>query len=226
MSLLTQFDHVSATEPCYIQNIGSVAAPCIAGDAVGAVRIAEPQTGLLLQSDPATSIYRIRGGAASAGEVRLGSSAASFQNVVMTDGLTAVNTTLNVYSPLAVFDDVYLNGSLILSGGASGESISGYYGATSPFVAGGGAVANPAGLTPGLYSVIAIPTGAGNENAQASAICFWSGSVWTGNGVSFNFTGGAPNLAIGPVAGGATLNLGGATIGALSGTVVFRKLLN
>lgn len=106
-----------------------------------------------------------------------------------------------------------------------GYSDTGYSNFSVAFIAGGGAVANPVGLSPGLYSVIIVPSGGGNENAQASAICYWSGAVWSGNGVSFNFTGGVPNLAIGPVAGGATLNIGGASAGALAGNVLFRQLL-
>lgn len=135
-----------------------------------------------------------------------------------------INTTAPG-AELGVNGDISANGNIILSGGgSSGKSISGYYVNTSPFTSSGGPVANPAGLTPGLYSIIVVPT-SGNEPAQASAVCFYTGTTWSGNGVSFNFTAGVPNVAIGPVTGGATLNIGGAGI-PTSGNVVFRKLMN
>ena len=84
---------------------------------------------------------------------------------------------------------------------------------------------NPVGLSAGLWSAMVVPVNVGNEFAQASAICYWSGSVWTGNGVSFNHSGGAPNVAIGPTSGGATLTIGGASIPVGTLDVVYRQLL-
>jgi hypothetical protein len=220
----------------YIENIGGSGngadpVPCIkAGAALGLVRVGNPTTGLIAGAT-AGGTARVRGGGAtSAGgsTLALGASDASFQNIVLTDGVTTINGTLSVPAGGDIFvgDDVTLGGDLSFTNGqAAGASISGQYVNTSPF-AGGGAVANPAGLTPGLYNVSVIGTGVGEELAQASAMCFRTvGNQWFGNGVSFNFTAGVPNVAIGPVAGGATLTIGGAGIPA-AGNVVFRKILN
>lgn len=228
MSLLPVCNNGATNQSYFIQNVGGAGAgtadvPCIQGTTLGVVRVGNPAAGLLMTgSTLGSNINSIVGGQASGGSLRLGNSSTSFQNIVLTDNLTTINT------PTAIggSNGLSIAGNLVFSGAPVGASISGYYVASVPFVAGGGAVANPAGLTTGLYSVIVVPTGAGNENAQAAAVCYYSGTAWFGNGVSFNFTGGAPNVAVGPVAGGATLNLGGATIGALSGNVVFRKLLN
>jgi len=105
-----------------------------------------------------------------------------------------------------------------------GYSDTGY---VSTFISqvGAGPVANPVPLPQGLYSVMVVPANPGNEAAQASACCYWNGAAWSGNGVSFNFTGGAPNVAIGPAAGGATLEIGGAAIPAGNLIVNFRQLL-
>jgi len=234
MSLLPSTNNGASEQSYFIENIGGAGAggsdaPCIKGTTFGTVRVGDPADGLLLRGDLAGVSNAIRGGQASAGSLTIGNSSASLNNIVLTDGITTVNSTLSLPGAFDLFvgDDITLGGDLTFSNGqATGASISGYYTASVAFSAGGGAVANPAGLTAGLYSIIVVPTGVGNENAQASANCFYSGAIWTGNGVSFNFTAGVPNLAVGPAAGGATLNVGGATIGALSGSVVYRKLSN
>jgi hypothetical protein len=106
-----------------------------------------------------------------------------------------------------------------------GYSDTGYSIATSTRT-GAGPVTNPGILPIGLYSVIVVPDGSGNEAAQASACCYWDDTKWTGNGVSFNFTGGVPNLAIGPASGGATLTIGGASIPTETLNIIFRQLLS
>lgn len=134
-------------------------------------------------------------------------------------GLDVANSMIAIAgAPGAATLDTYVNRDI------HGYSDTGYVEETETRV-GGGVVPNPVPLPEGLYSVMVVPQGAGNEAAQASAVCYWDGAVWTGNGVSFNFTAGAPNVAIGPAAGGATLTVGGASIPAGNLDVVFRQLL-
>jgi hypothetical protein len=240
MSLLATVNAANAQQSYFIENIGGNGdqpnnpVPCIkTGDAFGAIRIADASGGMVLVGGGiggAPLISGLRGGyndTTNGSQVRLGSSVTSFQNIVLTDSITTINGTLNVPGggDIVVGDDISLGGDLTFTNGQSaGASISGYYAATVA-VAGAGAVANPAGLTAGVYLVVYAGSGAGNENAQPSGVFYWSGTAWVGNAVSFNFTAGAPNTAIGPVAGGATLNIGGASVPG-AGSVFFRKVLN
>ena len=234
MSLLTSTNAGAASVSYFMENIGgpgltAADAPCIKGTTLGAVRIGNPNNtgGLILRGDvlPGANNNRIAGGQTSGGQLLIGNSTTSFQNIVLADASTTVNTPLTIDQGFGLLSDGDLNtgGNLVFTGN-TGKAISGYWSANVA-VAGGGAVANPAGLTEGVYFVVAAFTGAGNENAQPSGVFYWSGTTWVGNAVSFNFTAGAPNAAIGPVAGGATLNIGGAGIPG-AGTVFFRKIMN
>ena len=227
MSLLTSVNVGNPDQPYYIENIGSAALPCIKGTSLGAVRVGDPANGVVIRGDTQANANIIYGGQANGGSLTIGNSIASLNNVVLTDGATTVNTPITVAGGFGVITqgDVSVGGNLLLAnGGTSGKSISGYWNA-SVATAGGGAVPNPAGLTPGVYAVIFIGNGAGNEQAQPSGIFNWSGTAWSGNAASFAFTAGVPNCAICPVAGGATLNIGGAGIPA-TGNVFYKKLLN
>ena len=196
----------------------------------GAVRIAPATTGV-------NDGYAFLRGGTNTDSLVLGANDVTTSQITMlgspaTIGLNS-NTVMNVAGTY-----LSVNNSIIATAGAPGAaaldtyvnrdvhgfSDTGYATDTITRV-GAGAVTNPAVLPVGLYSVIVVPQGAGNEAAQASAHCYWSGTAWTGNGVSFNFTAGAPNLAIGPATGGATLEIGGASIPAGNIDVVFRQLL-
>jgi hypothetical protein len=135
-----------------------------------------------------------------------------------------VNTSLTIAgagADLTVPDTINVGGNINFT---AGGSISGYQTAQIA-VAGAGAQANPAGLTAGTYALAYVAPAAGNEPAQPSGIFIWSGTTWFGNAVSFNFTAGAPNCAICPTAGGATLTVGGAAA-PFPATIFLRKLLN
>jgi hypothetical protein len=222
----------------FIENIGGpgtdvAIAPCVKGTSLGTIRVGNPDVGVIIRGDTVAPFTqnRVSGGAAAGGTLTLGSSQASPNNIALTDNTTTISGNASVsgiFSVPGVFQAKAAGASpasldTYISRDVHGFSDTGYSVFTVPF-AGGGAVANPPALSPGLWSVIVVPTGAGNENAQASACCYWDGTAWTGNGVSFNFTGGSPNVAIGPVAGGATMNIGGAGIPA-AGNVLFRQLL-
>lgn len=165
----------------------------------------------------------IGGGQAAGGTLTI-SNSLNTDNIVLNDTTTAIITPLTTSSTISSLGDMNVGGNLNFTAGVSGKSISGYWSAQQA-VAAVGAQANPAGLTQGVYLVAYAGAGAGNENAQPSGVFYWSGVSWVGNAVSFNFTAGAPNMAIGPVAGGATLNIGGAAV-PLPGTLFFRKLMN
>jgi hypothetical protein len=232
MSLLTSVNSGSRDLPYFIENIGPDVngVPCIKGNATGFVRLGDPADGIVFKGELGGAANLVRGGQGVAGSMTLGNSLASPSNIVLTDNLTTINTPVLTTSTVGVTGDVVatgnveVGGDLILTDGPAGGSISGYYFASVPVV-GAGAIANPAGLTAGVYHVVYVGLGAGNENAQPAGVFVRSATTWFGNAVSFNFTAGAPNAAIGPVAGGATLNLGGAAI-PVPGDVFFRKILN
>ena len=230
MSLLKTANNGADAQFYFIENIGGAGsgvgdAPCIKGTTLGAVRVGDPANGLVLRGDTVADANAIRGGQAAGGSLAIGNSTGSFQNILLADATTTVNTPLTIAGGFGVVasGDLSTAGNLVFTGN-TGKAISGYFAASVP-VAGGGAVANPAGLTTGVYFVVYAATAAGNENAQPSGVFVWSGTAWVGNAVSFNFTAGAPNCAIGPVAGGATLNIGGAGIPG-AGNVFFRKIMN
>lgn len=216
----------------FVENIGgpgftAADAPCIKGTTLGAVRVGNPEAGVIIRGDTLANANRIAGGQQAGGSLTIGNSTTSFQNIVLTDAATTVNTPLTIDQGFGIITDgdVSCGGDLVLANGPAGKSISGYYSA-NVVVAGAGAVPNPAGLTNGVYLAVYIGNGAGNENAQPSGVFYYSAvGGWSGNAVSFNFTAGAPNCALGPVAGGATLNIGGAAVPG-AGTVYFRKLMN
>ena len=218
MSLLatTNSGNNSATQAYFVKNLSKDGlTPQIDTNAVGTV---------LIQPSGA-SVADIRNAASSAGTLRIGSSTTSFQNITLTDGNTLVNTELDVAQLVHADGDMEIGGNFTFINGSIGKSISGYYNASVPVV-GAVAVPNPAGLTNGVYLAVYIGDGAGNEKAQPSGVFYYNTvGGWSGNAVSFNFTAGAPNCALGPVAGGATLEVAGASVPA-TGTVYFRKLLN
>jgi hypothetical protein len=218
----------------FIENIGGSGAvgdpgnaPTLKGTQFGALRVGDPITGMVIRGDPAgTGLGFVRGGLAAGSSITLGASTASPSNVVLTDGLTTVNTSLTIAGAGADFvvpDQITLGGNLVFS---AGGSISGYQTFQIPVVASGAQV-NPVGLTAGTYALTYVAPGAGNEPAQPSGVFVWSGTSWFGNAISFNFTAGVPNCAICPTAGGATLTIGGSA-GAqpLPATIFLRKLLN
>lgn len=215
MSLLTSTNSGSASQSYSIRNVsqdGTI--PCIGTNGVGTVR---------LQSN--AGVANVQSDLAAAGTLRLGSDATSFQNIVLTTGTTTVNGTLSIPGggDLFVGDDINLGGDLIFTNGATGASITGYYTANVA-IAAAGAFANPAGLTSGVYLVVYVPT-APTPGQQPSGVFYWSGAAWNGNAVGANFTGPVPDIAILPVAGGATLAIGGAAA-VVPGTVYIRKLMN
>lgn len=199
--------------------------------AEGVVRIAAATSG------PSSGGAFLRGGPGATGLVLGANDAVNSQIVLATTPSAAVNlnSNTNVSVPGTALT---VTNAMIATAGAPGAatldtfvsrdihgfSDTGYVDETVTRV-GAGAVANPAVTPAGLYSVIVVPQAPGNEAAQASAHCYWDGAVWTGNGVSFNFTAGAPNVAIGPAAGGATLTIGGASVPVGNIDVRFRQLL-
>ena len=230
MSLLTSVGSGSVGTKYYIENLdgnGDQPAndvPCIkAGSAFGAIRIADV-SGMVLVGGGiggAPLISGVRGGGDSGTTLTLGSSVASASNIILTDGLVTMTTDLvlsGAGSDLSVGGDINL-----INGVALGKSISGYYSANTA-VAAGGAQANPAGLTAGVYNVLYVPNG-GAQGQQPSGVFVWSGTQWFGSAMGVNFTGPVPDIALYPSAGNATLTVGGA-LPSVPGALFWRKLLN
>jgi hypothetical protein len=165
-------------------------------------------------------VSAVRGGGAAGTTLNLGSSAASATNIVLTDGLTTINGDM-VLSGAG--SDLSVGGDIVLVNGASGKSISNYF-SVNTAVSIAGSQANPAGLTPGVYNVLYVPTG-GAEGQQPSGVFVWSGTQWFGNAAGVNFTGPVPDIALYPAAGNATLTVGGA-LPSVPGALYWRKLLN
>jgi len=230
MSLLPSTNNGASVQPYFIKNIGaasgvsSAEVPCIEGSTLGSLRIGNPAAGLTMRGSTADSNQFIRGGQSSGGQLVLGCSQTSFQNIVLTDGVTTVNGTLTAANALSVLSGLSVSGDITLVQGGAGRSISGYY--TSPVsVTGSGAVGNPAGLTTGYYAVSLDPTNAADRLASPSGIFYWSGTAWaSGNAVSSAHTAGVPNCVISPASGLATLEVTGT--GVPAGFLVFSKLLN
>jgi hypothetical protein len=227
MSLLSTTNAGSASVDYFVRNIGGTGdgaadVPVIkAGDVFGAIRIADPDAGMVIVGGGigATPLVSgIRGGAAAGSTVNLGASTASFQNIVLTDAATRINTDLTLGAAATVG-----SGDIIFANGSTGSSISGYY-SVSTAVAGAGAQANPAGLTAGVYNVLYVPTG-GAPGQAPSGVFVWSGTSWYGNAIGANVTAGVPDIAILPTAGLATLSIGGGAA-SVPGALYWRKLLN
>lgn len=211
MSLSFSSNGPSADSSFFIRNTGSDAAPII------------PASSLRLQG-PAAQITPTT--AAPNGSLSLGPNPTTFATIVLSDApsTASVNGTLFVNGSITAKSvgatpatlDTFINRDI------HGFSDTGY--STFSSVQGGGVIPNPVSLSIGLWSVIAAAAAPGNEGAQVSATCYWSGTAWTGAAVSTTFTAGSPNCAIVPVAGGATLSLGGVAIPAAN-TITFRQLL-
>lgn len=239
MSLLTSVNSGTPSQKYFVENIGgsgvgAAIVPCIkAGDVFNSLRIGAPVGGLIItggQGSVTPLISGIQGGAATTAggqQVLLGASAASFQNIVLTDSVTTINGTLAVPGggDIVIGDNIDMGGNLTFTNGAAGKSISGQYAASTAVVA-AGSVANPAGLTAGVYVVTYAPnTLAGNEGAEPSGVFVRTATQWIGNAAGFSFTAGIPNAALAPAAGSATLTLGGASV-AVPGTLFYRKISN
>jgi hypothetical protein len=179
MSLLTSTNEGSSAQKYFIENIGgsgngAANVPCIkAGDALGLVRIGNPTTGLIAGATP-SGTARVRGGgptSAGGSTLALGASDASFQNIVLTDGITTINGSLSVPGAGDIFlgDDLNLGGDIIFTNGAAGTSISGFYSVTgAPLNCPNGvdtAIPNPAGITDGWH-IVSCGTAVGGQTEQ------------------------------------------------------------
>lgn len=227
MSLIPSANAGAPGQDYFIDNLGTNAAPIV------------PATTIALTGDAQGRAY-VRGAnpaaAAQPGSLHLGANPDVFDSIVLTSGpaLTTINTNTIVTngSQLALTNAIDATGSAVANGGTlntyCNRDIHGFsdtgYAVFSVAGAGGGAIANPGALSDGLHAVTLVGAGPGNEQAQPSGVFYRAGGVWTGNAVSFAFTAGAPNCAITPAAGGATLSVGGAAIPA-NYNVIFRQLL-
>jgi hypothetical protein len=228
----------------YIENTGGNGAqaagnpvPCIkAGSAFGAIRIADASGGMVLVGGGiggAPLISGLRGGYAdttNGSQVRLGSSVASQSNIVLTDALTTINTSVNlaaVGADLTVNDQITLGGNLVFS--AAG-SISGYYNASVPSASYADStdtpIANPVGLTAGWYIVAAATATGGQQEQQVSTMVHRSsGGLWDIGG-SIRSVAGTGTFGFKPSADRTTLVVQNSSGAAQTATIYFAKVLN
>jgi len=137
MSLLPSTNNGASAQNYFIQNIGGAGftpidvAPCIKGNTVGAVRIGDPVNGLIVRGDTIANGNLIRGGHASAGSLTIGNSSASASNIVLEDGLTTVNGILSTSGAVVASGGLSVSGDITLLSGFAGDSITGYYTAST-----------------------------------------------------------------------------------------------
>lgn len=246
MSLLKTANNGAEAQPYFIENIGGTGVqpannvPCIkAGTAFGALRIADPEGGLVLVGGGiggAPLVSGLRGGYAdttNGSQVRLGASVASFQNIVLTDANTTVNGTLSVAGTgdIVVGDDISLGGDLTFTNGGTGASISGFYSVNTASIncpdASDTVVPTPVSLTTGWHIVSCSTVPPGQTQQQVATIVRYTVGVGFLFGGCVSNTAGAGRFGFNVSADRSTLVLSNSTGAAQNGiTVNFSKLMN
>lgn len=241
MSLLRTANHGAEAQDYFIENIGGsgdglAPVPCIkAGDALGLIRIGNPTTGLIAGATTSGTARLRGGGPTSAGgsTLALGASDASFQNIVLTDGITTVNGTLSVPAGGDIFvgDDISLGGDLTFTNGGTGASISGFYSVnTAPIDcpdASDTVVPTPGTLTTGWHIVSCSTVPPGQTQQQVATIVRYTVGVGFIFGGCVSNTAGAGRFGFNVSADRSTLVLSNSTGAAQNGvTVNFSKLMN
>lgn len=218
MSLLPTTHKANETTPYFIENIGGNGVglnpvPCMkAGSVFNAMRIGNVSTGMVLIGGSGASnplVQGLRGGypdaAASGSSVVLGASAAAPQNIVLTDALTTINTSVNIAAAgadLTVADQINVGGNLFFTNGGTGSSVSGYYqvnaGTYNVPDPGTVQIANPVGLTTGWYIVSCSAAPGGQRQEQpATLVRFTVGAGYLVGG-SCSSSAGAGRFALNP----------------------------
>jgi collagen type VII alpha len=159
--------------------------------------------------------------AANGGETVTGTLAVNTDDLYVASSQVGINTT-TPGAALGVNGDISANGNIILSGGSSGKSITGYYTFTQdvsvPAPAGAEIPTNP--TYNGLYAYTVDFTATGNDVIKVSTIAYWNGTQWAGGATQ------SPGaFSIAPNSGSTKLRLnngGGSTVNA---TVRFYQLL-
>jgi hypothetical protein len=236
MSLLPLVNHGSANQTYYIENLGGTgdqpanAVPCIrAGDAFGAIRIADASAGMVIVGGGIGGtplISAIRGGGAAGTTLQLGASLASPTNIVLTDAATGVNTNLTMgvgtsisAVNLSISGNLDMNQTQVVDNLRYQQAFNVADG-TNDVALG---TAQPA-LAQGSYAIFVSVTG--DPQIQPSAIGFWNGAIWSGgaNGAAFTYPGGNVAVGIRPAAGGATLVMSNGSGAAITGFVYYVSL--
>lgn len=237
MSLITTANAGSETLPYAIRNIGGSgnqavgdAVPCIqAGSAFGAIRIADPSGMVLVGGGIGGTplVSAIRGGGAAGTTLNLGSSVASQDNIVLTDGVITVNGDLLLAGATS---DLNVGGNIVLTNGdTAGKSISGYYNATIastsyPDVS-DTPLATPGDLTAGWY-IYATSAAAGSQAEECvSTLVYYNGTIFSIGG-TIQSAAGAGTFGFKVADNRTTMRLHNATGAAQTVTVNIAKLLN
>jgi len=226
MSLLATVDaaNASATQSYFIKDLSTDGlTPKIGTNAAGTV---------LIQNNPVGSVVTIRPDLAAAGNMRLGASATSFQNVVLSDALTTVNTTLAMGVGAAINAqslNVAGNSLFTSSIDINNQQIQNNLRYTQAFTVADGTndvspgTAQPA-LIAGSYAIFVQVTG--NPQIQPSCVGYWNGAIWSAgaNGAAFTYPGGNVAVGIRPAAGGASLVMSNGSGASISGFIYYCSL--
>jgi hypothetical protein len=169
--------------------------------------------------------------------VTLGASTASPANVILTDALTTINTSISVPAvganitvagQISAGTDVVAGNNFVLTNGqAQGDSVTGNFQVSAPPIVvpnTGVAQAIPNPAFPGLYAFTVTYTTAGNDAIALSGVGFWSGAVWRGG--SAVSPAGPGSAEISPAAGAVNLQIAQSGGGPVTANVVFYKLMN
>ena len=231
----------------YIENIGGSgvqpadSVPCIkAGSAFGAIRIADPSAGLVLVGGgiggaPLTS--GLRGGydnTTNGSLVRLGASVASPSNIVLTDSLTTINTSVTIAgagADLVVPDQISLGGNLFFTNGGTGSSVSNFYSVNTAALncpdSDDTVVPTPSTLTTGWHIVSASTAPGGQAQQQVATVVRYTVGVGFIFGGCVSNTAGTGRFGFNVSTDRSTMILSNSTGAAQNGvTVNFSKIAN
>lgn len=223
MSLLPTANNANSGTPYFVLN----------GSMDGATTVIRTGNGIVQIQPNSTDDAYIYAEGGAGGTLTLGANEFTFGNITLTDANVNVFKPLSVQGGFGVITqgDVSCGGNLVLSNGATGSSVSGYYSVpTAPLNcpdASDTVVPNPAGLTQGYY-IIAVSTAVGGQNQQQVSTLAYrtSGGLWAIGGCCSSIAG-AGRFGLNVSTDRTTMLLSNSTGVAQNGcTVYFSKILN
>jgi hypothetical protein len=226
MSLLTAVNQSSAGQDYFVANISTTPAYPV---------IAAPVGDVVIQSVNGQANLTADGGTGNI--LKLGANQNSFQNVILSDNLTTVATSLVLAGDISVGGGMDVSGNLAVTNGdvvlvngdidLGGGTLTGWQQTNVPpiVVPNSGApqaIANPT-TGPGLYAFTVTYTTAGNDAIALSNVAYFTGSVWYGG--SAVSAAGPGSAVISPNAGATALQIAQSGGGAVTANVIFYKVL-
>jgi len=219
MSLLTSCNQGSATADYYVKNVSTTPAYPVIAAPFGDVVIQTVGAQANLTADGSSSI------------LKLGANQFSYQNIVLENGATTVNTDLVMEGNVGISGDLdMIHGDVVLQAGnlnLGGGDIKGWFQSPTqtivvPNSGVGQLIANPTG-GPGLYAFTTTYTTAGNDSIQLSGIAYFNGTVWYGG--SAVSAAGPGSALISPNPGATQLQIAQSGGGPVTANFIFYKVL-